>query len=222
MWPYKSKGDGTGPCPQERKTNKIASRMDFFNQLAPDWDKRFYTSELKDHLQSLVSDFHLQKGGRVLDVGSGTGGIIPYLLENIGKEGSVWAIDFAEEMVRIGREKFRQEPRVYFQSASVEALPFADHFFDHVACFGALPHFEDKGPAIGEMGRVLKNGGTLIIAHALSSQEIKNHHKGSSPVSMDCLPEEEEMIVLLAENGFRMIRLIDRSKYYLCEGVKNR
>jgi len=195
-------------------------KKDFFNQLAPDWDQRFYTPELKEHLKSLVSDFHLQKGSRVLDVGSGTGGLIPYILENIGEQGSIWAIDFAEEMVRIGIEKFRYEPRTDFQAASVEVLPFADQFFDHVVCFGALPHFEDKGLAIGEMGRVLKTGGTLIIAHALSSQEIKNHHQGSSPVAEDCLPEEKEMISLHTNNGFRMTRLIDRPKYYLCEGVK--
>lgn len=202
------------------KTSTTITRKDFFNQLAPDWDRRFYTPELKEHLKSLVSDFQLKKGARVLDVGSGTGGIIPYLLHNIGQEGSLWAIDFSEEMVNIGKEKFRQEPRVDFQMASVEDLPFPDQFFDHVVCFGALPHFEDKGQAIGEMGRVLKNGGTLIIAHALSSQEIKNHHRGSSPVSRDCLPEEAEMQSLFSDNVFRMTRLIDRQKYYLCEGAK--
>jgi ubiquinone/menaquinone biosynthesis C-methylase UbiE len=196
------------------------TRKDFFNQLAPDWDQRFYTSELKERLKSLVLDFHLQKGSRVLDVGSGTGGIIPYILQNIGKQGSVWAVDFAEEMVGLGKEKFRHDPRVDFQSASVEALPFDDQFFDHVVCFGALPHFEDKGTALIEMGRVLKTGGNLIIAHALSSQEIKNHHKGSSPVALDCLPEESEMRTLLTNNSFQMTRLIDRPKYYLCESIK--
>jgi len=196
------------------------TRKDFFNQLAPDWDQRFYTPDMKKQLKSLVSDFHLQKGSRVLDVGSGTGGLIPYILQIIGEQGSVWAVDFAEEMVRIGKEKFHHEPQVNFQAAPVEALPFADQFFDHVVCFGALPHFEDKGLAIGEMGRVLKTGGTLFIAHALSSQEIKNHHQGNSPVALDCLPEEGEMISLLTANSFRMTRLIDQPKYYLCEGIK--
>ncbi len=197
------------------------SRKDFFNQLAPDWDQRFYTPELKEHLKFLVSDFHLKKGTRVLDVGSGTGGIIPYILQNIGQRGSVWAVDFAEEMVRIGKEKFRHDLRVDFQTASVEALSFGDQFFNHVVCFGALPHFIDKHLAFKQMGRVLKTGGTLIIAHALSSQEIKNHHQGSSPVSMDCLPEEAEMRSLLTTNGFQVTRLVDRPKYYLCEGVKS-
>lgn len=196
------------------------NRKDFFNQLAPDWDQRFYTPELKEHLKSLVSDFHLQKGGCVLDVGSGTGGIIPYILQHIGPQGSVWAIDFAEEMVGLGKEKFRHDPRVDFQKASVEDLPFADQFFDQVVCFGALPHFENKGTALIEMGRVLKTGGTLIIAHAISSQEIKDHHKESSPVAMDCLPEESEMRTLLANHGFQVTRLIDRPKYYLCESIK--
>ncbi|MFH0786271.1 MAG: methyltransferase domain-containing protein [Pseudomonadota bacterium] len=202
------------------KTSTTITRKDFFNQLAPDWDRRFYTPELKEHLKSLLADFHLKKGTRVLDVGSGTGGIIPYILQNIGQEGSVWAIDFAEEMVRLGKEKFPQEPRVIFQTASVESLPFADQFFDHIVCFGVWPHIIDKLLALKQIERVLKIGGTLIIAHALSSQEIKDHHKGSSPVSMDCLPEEAEMRSLLTSTGFQVTRLIDRPKYYLCEGFK--
>ncbi len=202
------------------KTNTTMTRKAFFNQLAPDWDQCFYTPALKEHLKFLVSDFHLKKGTKVLDVGSGTGGIIPYILQEIGNQGSVWAVDFAEKMVNLGKEKFRREPRVDFQTASVESLPFADQFFDQVICFGALPHFPDKQRAIEEMGRVLKLGGPLIIAHALSSQEIKDHHKENSPVSQDCLPKKQEMMTLLANHGFQVTRLIDQSKYYLCEGVK--
>jgi len=198
----------------------MPSKIDFFNQLAPSWDECFYTPELNERLPSLVSQFHLKKGTRVLDVGSGTGGIIPYILQNIGAQGSIWAIDFAEEMVKIGKEKFRYEPRVNFQLAAVESLPFADQFFDHIVCFGAFPHFTDKKVALTEMGRVLKKGGTLVIAHALSSQEIKDHHKGSSPVANDFLPEEEEMRSLFIETGFMVTRLIDQPKFYLCEGFK--
>jgi ubiquinone/menaquinone biosynthesis C-methylase UbiE len=195
-------------------------KKDFFNQAAQGWDQRFYTLEMTERLPQLVSLFQLQKGGKILDVGAGTGGIVLYLLEAIGPEGSIYAIDYAEEMVRIARMKFQKESRVVFELASVENLPYKDQFFDHVVCFGAFPHFEDKERALEEMGRVLKSRGTLIIAHALSSVALRSHHQNCGPVSTDFLPEEREMRSLLEKAGFRVNRLIDEPKRYLCEGEK--
>ena len=188
--------------------------------MAATWDERFYTGDMADRLSRLVSLFHLLPGSKILDVGAGTGGIIPHLLEAIGPEGSLWAIDFAEEMVRIGRMKFQKESRVVFELASVVNLPYKDQFFDHVVCFGAFPHFEDKEEALEEMGRVLKTRGTLIIAHALSSVALRSHHQNCGPVSTDFLPEEGEMRSLLEKARFQVKRLVDEPKRYLCEGVK--
>jgi len=195
-------------------------KKEFFNQMAEGWDERFYSPEMRERLPQLVSLFQLQKGAKILDVGAGTGGIIPYLLEAIGPEGSIWAIDFAEEMVKIGRKKFLEESRVIFEVASVEDLPYKDRFFDQVVCFGAFPHFEDKAKALEEMARVLKPRGTLVIAHALSSTALRNHHQNCAPVSRDFLPEEGEMRSLLERAGFQVKRLIDEPKCYLCEGLK--
>jgi len=195
-------------------------KKEFFNQMAEGWDERFYSPEMRERLPQLVSLFQLQKGAKILDVGAGTGGIVPYLLEAIGPEGSIWAIDFAEEMVKIGRKKFLEESRVIFEVASVEDLPYKDRFFDQIICFGAFPHFEEKPKALEEMGRVLKPGGTLVIAHALSSVALRNHHQNCAPVSKDFLPEEGEMRFFLERAGFRVKRLIDQPRCYLCEGVR--
>jgi len=195
-------------------------KKEFFNQMAVGWDERFYSPEMMERLPQLVSLFQLQKGGKILDVGAGTGGIVPYLLEAIGREGSIWAVDFAEEMVKIGRKKFQKERRVIFELASVEDLPYKDRFFDQIVCFGAFPHFDDKGKALEEMNRVLKSQGTLIIAHALSSVALRSHHQNCAPVSKDFLPEEAKMRSFLEKAGFQLQRLIDQPKCYLCEGLK--
>ncbi len=192
-------------------------KKSFFNEMAAEWDRHFYTPELERRLPDLVSLFRLKSGSRVLDVGAGTGGIIPYLLQAIGSGGSVQAVDFAGEMVKRGKDKFRGEGRVFFQVAAVESLPFPEKLFDHVVCFGAFPHFEDKPCALKEMGRVLKPGGTLLIAHALSSDEIRRHHENCGPVSHDFLPGESEMRTLLETAGFSPRRLVDRPKCYICE-----
>jgi ubiquinone/menaquinone biosynthesis C-methylase UbiE len=196
-------------------------RREFFNEMASAWDQKFYTPGLAEHLEKrIVPRFRLREGSRVLDVGGGTGGIIPFLLQAVGPQGKVLSIDFAEKMVKIARGKFSREPRVSVQVASVEDLPFEDHLFDHVVCFGVFPHIEDRPRALKELSRVLASSGTLVIAHALSSREIRAHHKGASPVSQDFLPEEEEMRMLLSESGFEVKDLIDEPKCYCCEAVK--
>jgi len=195
-------------------------KKEFFNQMAEGWDAKFYSPEMMERLPQLVSLFQLRKGAKILDGGAGTGGIVPYLLEAIGPEGSIWAVDFAEEMVKIGRKKFQKESRVIFELASVEDLPYMDRFFDQIVCFGAFPHFEDKGKALQEMNRVLKSQGRLIIAHALSSVALRSHHQTCAPVSKDFLPEEAEMRSLMERAGFQLQRLVDQPKCYLCEGLK--
>jgi len=199
------------------------NKKDFFNEMASTWDERFYTPQLVEHIRNkLAPMFHLQKGAQILDVGGGTGGIVPFLLEVIGPKGKIWSIDFAEGMVEIGRKKFKDEKRVTFEVAAAESLPYEDQFFDQVVAFGVFPHLDDKAVALREMNRVLKIQQTLIIAHALSSEEIRNHHKNATPVSNDFLPEKSEMKKLLESTGFQMIRLIDETKCYLCEAAKVR
>ena len=76
-------------------------RKTFFNEMAAAWDQKFYTAELQKHLgKNLVPRFRLRKGSRVLDVGGGTGGIIPFLLQAIGPQGEIHSIDFAERWWR--------------------------------------------------------------------------------------------------------------------------
>ncbi len=198
----------------------MSDKKAFFNEQADGWDSHFQTPEQKGRLAKIVSLFHLSKGSAIIDIGSGTGGVLPYLLQAGQANCSLWAIDFAEKMVKIARKKFEGERRVSFAVASVESLPFTNEFFDHAVCFGSFPHFEDRRKALQEMGRVLKTRGTLIIAHALSSAEIRHHHQNCGPVSRDFLPDEFAMKSLLEEEGFRVKRILDQPKCYLCEAMK--
>lgn len=192
----------------------------FFNAMAAGWDERFYTEELRNRLTGLVRLFSVRAGMHVLDVGCGTGGIIPYLLEAVGPGGKIDAIDYAEEMIRLAQQKFRTEKRVQLHAVSVEELPFENKTFDHVVCFGVFPHLDDRPKALREIYRVLKDDGNVIIAHALSSEEIKSHHAKAEPVQHDHLPEETEMRRLLNTAGFSVVRIIDRPGVYLCDAVR--
>jgi ubiquinone/menaquinone biosynthesis C-methylase UbiE len=197
------------------------SRQEYFNHLADSWDKRFQTEALSTFLEQLVPTFGLLPGQKILDVGTGTGILIPFLLEAIGSTGQVSAIDYAEKMVKICKSKYADLPNVTFTVQQVEKLDFQSQTFDAVTCFGLFPHIENKEEALRQINRVLKTNGKLIIAHALSSEEIEaHHHNASSVVAHDELPKAAVMEKLLTQGGFGKIHIIDKPGQYLNLSIK--
>ena len=194
------------------------SRKEFFNKAAETWDERFCTPSLSSFLEKFIPQFGLEAGQRVLDVGTGTGVLIPYLIKEVGSSGSVAAIDFSEHMVQAFKTKYSHLKNITIEVGDIEKeAAFPPESFDAVICFGVFPHIENKEKALQNINHMLKAGGSLIIAHALSSKEIKAHHKNaSSAVCHDVLPEMTKMKQLLEKMGFSGISIKDEPGYYLC------
>ncbi len=194
----------------------MMNRRLFFNESANTWDDRFHNKKLEDFLEQIVPSFNLARDQRILDAGTGTGILIPFLLKAVGSKGHITAIDYAEKMVDICKAKYGHLPNVSVKLQLIEKMDFASESFDAITCFGLLPHLDNKVDALNEMNRVLKPGGRLIIAHALSSTQIKAHHRNVAAVAHDVLPEEQEMKHLLKKAGFTSITIVDKSGCYLC------
>jgi len=197
------------------------SRKKYFNEAAKTWDERFYTPTLSSFLEKLVPQFGLEPGQHILDVGTGTGVLIPYLIEAVGPAGSVTAIDYSEKMVQICKTKYSHLRNVKVSLKDIEKDALPAESFDAVICFGVFPHLQNKEKALVNMNHTLRRGGILIIAHALSSKELKHHHnRASSHVANDGLPEETEMVRLLKRAGFVVSRIRDEPGCYLCVARK--
>jgi ubiquinone/menaquinone biosynthesis C-methylase UbiE len=204
----------------ERLKNKMNPK-DYFDNAADTWDDKFQTPRLLSFLERLVPQCNLKFGQKVLDVGTGTGVLVPYLIKAVGPSGAVTAIDFSEKMVQKCKTKYSHTENVTVRVGNIEDVAFPSEAYDAVICFGMFPHIEKKEKAVQNINRMLKPDGKLVIAHALSSKELKAHHKKvSEHVEHAILPEKNEMLQLLKQTGFLGIRITDELGCYLCVAHK--
>lgn len=104
---------------------------------------------------------HMSPALRVLDVGCGPGGLSLRLARHCQ---AVWGVDVTAEMIAIAEGKLAAEPaNACFQQADACDLPFDDHTFDAVVSVNALQAMDQPDKALGEMRRVLRPGGELLL-----------------------------------------------------------
>lgn len=194
---------------------------DYFDEAAETWDERFHTPKLSMFLEKLVPQFGIQAGQKVLDVGTGTGILIPYLTKAVGPNGSVTAIDFSEKMAQKCATKHSHLKNFNVQVGNIEEATFPPETFDAVVCFGVFPHLDHKGKALQNIHTILKPEGKLVISHALSSEELKVHHaKVSKQMAHSLLPKDADMKQLLEQTGFAQVSIKDEPGLYLCTAQK--
>lgn len=93
----------------------------------------------------------LENGSTLLDVGSGRGTLVR-LARSHGVEA-------------YGVEPYWPDPvDSHVRQGYAEAIPFRDASFDVVTCFSVIECVDDAARTMSEIGRVLRPGGTAVIA----------------------------------------------------------
>lgn len=114
----------------------------------------------------------LRPGKRVLDLAGGTGDMAALAVRRMaagGQEGRgdgcVVLADINRPMLLAGRDRLlnRGCAGVDFAQADAAMLPFAEDAFDAVLVAFGLRNFADKPAALGEMLRVLRPGGVVVV-----------------------------------------------------------
>ena len=99
-------------------------------------------------------------GDRVLDCATGTGDLAIAFQRVVGERGEVIGTDFVPEMLELARLK---SARIRFETADVTALPYPDGSFDVASISFGIRNVQDPARAVGELARVVKPGGRVII-----------------------------------------------------------
>jgi SAM-dependent methyltransferase len=141
---------------------------------------------------------------RVLDVGCGTGAVA-YALASSARE--VVAIDTDASMVELARAG--APPNVHLEVADGEQLPFAAGEFDVAATVRTLHHTKRPDRLLGELVRVTRPGGTLLVADQLAPAEAEaarrlNDFERARDATTARVLSEDELRDLLAGLGLTL------------------
>jgi len=104
-------------------------------------------------------------GASALDACCGTGDLALELARRVGPEGRIVGCDFSAPMLELARRKAAEEGLewVRFELADALDLPYEDASFDAVTVGFGVRNFADLERGLGELARVLRPGGRLVI-----------------------------------------------------------
>ena len=108
-------------------------------------------------------------GGRILDVGVGTG----ISLGDYARASRVVGVDYSEPMLRKARERVARRSLAHIEALAVmdaRRLGFRDGFFDAVVAQYVITTVPDPEVALDEFVRVTRPGGEIILVNHLGAE----------------------------------------------------
>ncbi|MCH5231281.1 MAG: class I SAM-dependent methyltransferase [Muribaculaceae bacterium] len=173
--------------------------VQFFDKLAVTWDNDEILST-PEKIRGILSLIGIQEGMSVLDLGTGTGVLIPYLSTMVSDKGNVVALDISEGMLRRAIEKYSHLKNVSFIKKDFENEEIEGKY-DLIMLYCVYPHLHFPEQTLKKLvSSNLKAGGRIIIAFPSDENFINNIHKDRKAES-DLLPSATSLSHQLNEWG---------------------
>lgn len=189
------------------------SEIDFFDNLAPSWDANEVRST-PERVKSILSKLDIKKGMKVLDLGTGTGVLVPYLSELVGSEGHVTAIDLSEGMLSRAKEKYGMLKNVEFLKIDFEE-ELIPGTYDIAMLYCVYPHLHSPSDTLGWLFKMnLTPDGEVVVAFPSDEKFINNiHHERKS--DSDHLPPANILAEMISSWGYEAKVIADSSEEYI-------
>lgn len=136
--------------------------------------------------------------GDVLDAGSGDGTVAQLLS---GRARSVTCLDRNVRMVSAARARLAEHSNVRVLVGDVETIPAADAAFDQALLYNVLACVPQPARAIGELARVLRPGGRLVVVtldaheHPQVTAPYGHLHAGFKPAALRRLLARTDLVI---------------------------
>jgi SAM-dependent methyltransferase len=178
---------------------------EYVRQVADELRHKPLDRELLERFAARVRD-----AGPVCDMGCGPGHVARYLCA-LGVQ--VCGIDLSPALVE---RASRLNPGIMFQQGDMMALDAPDNAWAGIAAFYSIIHVprDDMARALGELFRVLRPGGILLLAFHIGDDTIHLDEWWDQKVCIDFFFfRSDEMAGYLRAAGFEIDEIIEREPY---------
>jgi ubiquinone/menaquinone biosynthesis C-methylase UbiE len=121
------------------------------------------TTMYQDLSRRMIEIADVRPGMRVLDLGCGTGITTQAVLERLGTEGHIYALDISAPMIAVARRQISSSQVTFLEA---DAANFADRLeeaVDRVVCNSVFWQFRRKPEVMAQIGRVLRPDGRFVF-----------------------------------------------------------
>jgi demethylmenaquinone methyltransferase / 2-methoxy-6-polyprenyl-1,4-benzoquinol methylase len=153
---------------EKEKAEKVA---EVFHSVAMKYDVMNDLMSLGMHRlwkKFTIAQANVRHGQKVLDIAGGTGDLAAAFAKATQwgehPDAEVWLSDINASMLGVGRDRLLDRglalPAIQFDA---EKIPFPNNYFDVVSVAFGLRNMTHKEAALGEMARVIKAGGKVLV-----------------------------------------------------------
>jgi ubiquinone/menaquinone biosynthesis C-methylase UbiE len=179
------------------------------------WGEGFLSPGGSEEVHDMLRG-HDMSGKRVLDIGSGLGGVDVLLVSRHGAS-EVIGVDVEEQLIDAARALISTKgltDQIKFQLVEPGPLPFPNYSFDMIFSKDAMVHIPDKATLYRDVLRVLKPGGSFIAADWLWAEGAESSSVVQAWLSKGPLKfvftTPAQAAEAMREAGFLDVSVIDR------------
>ena len=167
-----------------------------------------------ERLEQIVTAANISAGETVLDVGSGTGILIP-LIQRC-RPTRIYACDLSRKMLSKLRSNYAGVDTIL---SDVRHLDLPAQSIDVVFINACYPNIADKDGAFKKLAQLMKPAGRLVISHPLGKTFIDTLRK-TATFPLDDFPSQAEADKNLEQYGFSVTTFVDEPQLYILVAVR--
>ena len=167
-----------------------------------------------ERLEQIVAAAAIGRGDVVLDVGTGTGILMP-LIQRC-RPARIFACDLSEKMLARLRQNYSGITAIL---SDVRDLALGEASIDAVIINACYPNIADKDGAFANLARMMKPAGRLVISHPLGRKFVDILRKNAS-YPLDDFPAPSKAKRLLAPYGFEVLKVVDEPQLYILSAAR--
>ncbi len=200
----------------------MSSITGFAGSVPTNYEKYLGSMLFEPYAVDIVDRLNKTELRSILEIACGTGRVTKHLVNALPADGTLTATDLNPDMIAVA-QKMISDPRIIWQPANAQELPFEDCSFDAVVCQYGVMFFPDKPKAFAEAYRVLNPGGQYLFncwsslernpAPAIVHRKLIEEFGDAAPRFLEVAPysfyDHDVIHKLMTDAGFQNVTLHD-------------